>query len=54
MGKRKLVTFLGSTPTVLMLCLVSILLMQLKVGPTKGKKATDVSSSLGVSSLQGG
>jgi hypothetical protein len=29
-------------------------LMQLKIGPTKGKKATDVGSSLGVSSLQGG
>jgi hypothetical protein len=27
--------------------------MQLKVGPTKGKKATNVGFSLGVSSMQG-
>jgi hypothetical protein len=31
-----------------------ILLMWLKIGPTKVKKTTDVSSSLCVSSLQGG
>jgi len=36
-----------------MLCQISTLLMQMKFGPTKGKKATDVASSLGVSSLQG-
>jgi hypothetical protein len=35
-------------PTVLILCLSSTLLVQLKVGPTKGKKVTNVSSSLGV------
>jgi hypothetical protein len=31
------------------ICLTSTLLMQLNVGPTKGKKATDVRSFLGVS-----
>jgi len=34
-----------------MLCLVSTLLMQLKVGPTKHKKATAIISSLDTSSL---
>jgi hypothetical protein len=47
-------TFVGRRPAVLMLCLVSTLLMQLKVCPTKGKKATNVSFSLGISSVPGG
>jgi len=46
------VTFLDRRPIVLMPD--SILVMQLKVGPTKGKKATDVGTSLDVSSLRGG
>jgi hypothetical protein len=50
MGQRKLVTFLWERPTV-MSCLVSTLLMQLKIDAKKGTNATDVSSSLGVSSL---
>jgi hypothetical protein len=40
--QKNLATFCSGKPTVL---------MQLKVGLTKGKKATDVGSSLGVSSL---
>jgi hypothetical protein len=44
--------FIGGSPTVLMLCLSSTLLMWLKVGPTKVKKATGLRSSLGVASLQ--
>jgi len=40
------VTFIGGKPIVLMLCFDSILLMWLKVGLTKGKKATDFGSSL--------
>jgi len=43
--------FLGRRPTILILCLHRTLLMWLKAGPTKGKKATDVRSSLGISSL---
>jgi len=54
MGRRNLVTFLGGRPTVLMLCLVSTLLMWLKVDTSKGKKATDVGSFVGVSSMSGG
>jgi hypothetical protein len=38
-------------PTVLMLCLISTLLIWLKIGPTKCKKATSVRSSLGVSTV---
>jgi hypothetical protein len=52
--RGQMLTFVGGRPTVLMLCLSSTLLMWLKVDPTKGKKATDVISSLGVSSQQGG
>jgi len=37
-----------------MLCLVNTLFMWFKAGATKGKKATDVGSSLGVSSLHSG
>jgi len=37
--------------TVLMLCLNSTLLMQLTVGPTRGKKAINVSCSVGMFSL---
>jgi hypothetical protein len=33
------VTFPGERPTVLMLCLIKTLLMQVKVGLTEGKKA---------------
>jgi hypothetical protein len=44
----------GGRPTVFMLCLVSTVLMPLKIGATKGKKATDIGSSLVASSLQGG
>jgi len=47
----KLVTFPHGRPTILMLYLISTLMMQLKVGTTKVKKANDVGSSLGVSSL---
>jgi hypothetical protein len=50
--QRKLVTFLGRRPEVLILYLDSILLMQLKVGQTKGRKARDGEFSLGASSLQ--
>jgi len=39
--------------TILMMCHVSTLLMQLKIGATKDPKATDVNSSQGVSSVQG-
>jgi len=52
MGQRKMEAFLGEGPTVLTLCLIT-LLMQLRVCPTRGKKATNVGSSLDVS-LQGG
>jgi len=45
------VSFVGRRTAVLMLCLVTTLLVLLKVGPTKGKKATDVEFSLDVSSL---
>jgi hypothetical protein len=37
-----------------MLRLVNTLLMQFKIDATKSQKATDVDSSLGVSSLHGG
>jgi len=47
-------TFLGKRPVAFILCSDSILLMRLKVGPTKGKKTADIESSLGVSSLSGG
>jgi len=53
-GWSNLVVFLGGRPLILILCLDIILLMLLKVGPTKGKKATDVGSSLGVPSPPGG
>jgi len=52
-GQRKL-PFLGKRHVVLMLCLDSTLLMWFKVGPTKGKKAIDIGSSLGISSASGG
>jgi hypothetical protein len=55
MDRRKLAIFLGRRPKVFVLCLISNLLMWLKIGPTTGKKATDVGSSLvGASSLQDG
>jgi len=54
MDQRNLETFPGRRPTVLMLYLTSTTLMLLKIGPTKGKKAIDIGSSLGVFSLQGG
>jgi len=41
MGQRKLETFLGGRLTVSMLCLVSTLLMWLKIGAIEGKKSTD-------------
>jgi hypothetical protein len=43
MDQRKLVTFLGRRPTVLMLCLDITLLMQLQVDPMKSRKATNFS-----------
>jgi hypothetical protein len=51
---KELVIFLGRSPTVLILYLDSTLLMLLKMGPRKGKKATDVRSSPDVPSLPGG
>jgi hypothetical protein len=53
MGQRKLATFLGRRPTVLMLCFDSTLLKQLKVGPKEGKKSTNIRFCLGTSSLSG-
>jgi hypothetical protein len=44
MGQRKLMTFLGRGAIVLMLCLVCNMLMQLKVGLTKGNEGTNVRS----------
>jgi hypothetical protein len=49
MWQRKLATLLDGRPVVL-ICLDSALLMQLKVGPRKGKQATDVRTCQGVSS----
>jgi hypothetical protein len=51
--QRKLVAILRGRSSVLILYLGDILLMQIKVSPTKGKKATNVSTSLRVCSLQG-
>jgi hypothetical protein len=45
-GQRKLVAFLGGRSTVLM-CLSNTLLIWLKIGPTKDKKATNVQSCVG-------
>jgi hypothetical protein len=46
-GQKKMLAFLSGRSTVLMLCLDNTPLTQLKVGPTKGKKATNVRTSLG-------
>jgi hypothetical protein len=53
-GWRKLDTFLGGRPRVLILCSNSTLLIQLKPGPTKGRKAMKVRSSLALSYFWGG
>jgi hypothetical protein len=45
-GQRKLETFLGGRHIAFMLCLDSILLIiQLNMGPTKGRNVTEVGSS---------
>jgi hypothetical protein len=53
MDQRNLETFLSGRPRGLRLCLGSSLIMRLRVGPRKGKKATNVGFCLGVCSLSG-
>jgi hypothetical protein len=50
MWQRKLAMLLDGRPAIL-ICLDCALLMQLKVGPRKGKLTTDVKTCQGVSSV---